>query len=143
MAGRPSKYTPSVAKRICKWVEAGVSVEAAAEAEGVSRATVYNWRDRGLAGEEPYAGFVARLAKAKGLIEARVTAHITRKVKDDWRAGAWYLERRMAQRFGDQGSLDRKLQAEYVRMLDAAKRTMDADGYKAFVAALAADTRED
>jgi hypothetical protein len=145
VAGRPTKYTPAIGQQICKLVAAGVSVEAAAQSQGIGKRTVYDWKERGQADNaaEPYASFALDLEKAMGDIEARLTMSVTAKAKADWRAGAWWLERRRPEVYGDQAALDRKLHAEYVRMLDAAKRTLDPDRYKAFVAALAADTRED
>jgi transposase len=143
VAGRPTKYTAPIGQHICKLVAAGVSVEAAAATQGVTKRTVYNWRERGAAGEEPYATFNRALEKAQGDIEAALTTNVTRRSKDDWRAGAWWLERRRPEVYGDQAALDRKLHAEYVRMLDAAKRTLDPDSYKRFVAAVAAEDREE
>jgi hypothetical protein len=137
MAGRPTKFTPELGAKICKWITAGVSIEAAAEAEGVARATVYNWRDRGHAGEQPFVDFVVDLEKAQGRIEARLTLNITQRAKDDWRAGAWYLERRRAERFGEQGKLERKLEDEYERLIDAARRELDPDSYQKLLRALA------
>ena len=123
----------------------GVSVEAAAASQGVSKRTVYNWRELGQADDaDPgYAAFADALDKAQGTIEARLTTNITARSKQDWRAGAWWLERRRPEVYGDQAALDRKLHAEYVRMIDAAKRTLDPDRYKAFVAALDAADRDE
>lgn len=143
VAGRPTKYTRAIGEQICKLVGAGVSVEAAAQSQGVGKRTVYDWRERGEAGERPYADFALELEKAQGDIESMMTMNVTAKAKKDWRAGAWWLERRRPEVYGDQAALDRKLHAEYVRMLDAAKRTLDPDRYKAFVAALAAADRDE
>lgn len=143
MAGRPTKYTRTIGEQICKLVAAGVSVEAAAQSQGIGKRTVYDWRERGEAGDALYAGFAVELEKAMGDIEARLTMSVTAKAKADWRAGAWWLERRRPEVYGDQAALNRKLHAEYVRMLDAAKRTLDPDRYKAFAAALAAADRDE
>lgn len=64
MAGRPTKYTAKIAEQICKLVAVGVSVEAAAQSQGVSKATVYNWKERGENDEAPYDAFAAALEKA-------------------------------------------------------------------------------
>lgn len=143
MAGRPTKYTRAIGEQICKLVAAGVSVEAAAQSQGIGKRTVYDWRERGEAGDALYANFAVDLEKAMGNIEARLTMSVTAKAKADWRAGAWWLERRRPEVYGDQAALDRKLHAEYLRMLDAAKRTLDPDRYKAFVAAVAAADRDE
>jgi hypothetical protein len=136
VAGRPTKYTPKVGEQICKLVAAGVSVEAAAQSQGVGKRTVYDWK-------ESHPAFADQLETAMGDIEARMTMNVTAKAAKDWRAGAWWLERRRPEVYGDQAALDRKLHAEYLRMLDAAKRTLDPDRYKAFVAALAAADRDE
>jgi hypothetical protein len=143
VAGRPTKYTPAIGQQICKLVAAGVTVEVAAQSQGIGKRTVFDWRTRGEKGEEPYDWFAAELDKSLAMIEARLTTAITVRSKTDWRAAAWYLERRRAERFAEQGSLDRKLQSEYVRMLDAAKRTLDPQSYQAFVAALSAEDGEE
>lgn len=145
MSGRPTKYTPAIGKRICELVAAGVSVEGAAASQGIGKRTVYDWRERGQAddADESLAKFALDLEKAMGDIEARLTMNVTARAKADWRAGAWWLERRRPEVYGDQAALDRKLHAEYLRMLDAAKRTLDPDSYKAFVAAVAAADRDE
>ena len=143
MAGRPTKFTPELAKKICRWVAAGVSVEAAAEAEGVARATVYNWRERGQEGKEPYASFVTDLAKAHAQVEARLSVTIVNRAKDDWRAGAWHLERRVPERFAEQAKLEKKLEEIVGKVLDAAREEMDPDGHQRLLRKLAREGREE
>lgn len=137
MAGRPTKYTRALGEKICTLVAAGVSVEAAAGSQGVSKRTVYNWRERGEAGEQPFAAFEAEIDKALGSIEARLSMNVVARAKDDWRAGAWVLERRVAERFGEQGKLERKLEEIVEKVLDAARQEMDPDSHQRLLRKLA------
>lgn len=143
MAGRPTKFTPALGERICKLVSAGVSIEAAATSQGVSERTVYNWLERGKRGERAYAEFAIEARKAMGSVEARLSMNVVARAKDDWRAGAWYLERRTAERFGEQGKLERKLEEIVEKVLDAARAEMDPDSHQRLLRKLAREGRED
>jgi len=143
VAGRPSKFTRELGDKICKLVAAGVSVEAAAAFERVSKATVYSWREQGMAGKKPFADFAAELERAQSSVEARLSMNVVTRSKDDWRAGAWFLERRMAERFGEQGKLERKLEEIVEKVLDAARQEMDSDSHQRLLRKLAREGGED
>lgn len=102
-----SKYTVKAGDAICKLIEYGVTIEAAAESEGVSRQTIYNWRDAGRAGtSKAMVQFAAQLERALAAAETRLTLNVINRAKDDWRAGAWWLERRRPDVYGDRSRHD-------------------------------------
>lgn len=107
-----SKYTVKAGDAICKLIEYGVTIEAAAESEGVSRKTIYNWRDAGRAGtSKAMVRFAAQLERALAAAETRLTLNVINRAKDDWRAGAWWLERRRPDVYGDHSRRDPSAEA--------------------------------
>jgi hypothetical protein len=101
MSGRPTKLDDLVAKRIVDAVRLGAPWYLAAEAGGVGRSTLKQWKARGADGEEPYAAFLARLksAEAEGAVGA---LRVIQKAAENgvWTASAWLLERRYPKSFG-------------------------------------------
>jgi hypothetical protein len=98
--GRPSKYTPALGAQLCKLVSLGVAMTAACKAEGIGRKTLYRWREYGAQGREPYRSFVRDLNRSLAKAETAITLHVVRAAQRDWRAGAWWLERRAPDRYG-------------------------------------------
>ena len=109
MAGRPSKLTPERAQAIALAVSEGHYLQHAAAAAGVARSTVHNWLARGrlarerLDGggepepdEEPYLDFLDTVEGAERCAAELGIAPIRDAMeRGDWRAAAWYLERRL------------------------------------------------
>lgn len=80
-------------------------IAVACRQEGLGKRTLYDWRARGKTGEQPYAGFVNDLEHALARSEAAVVQTVVAAVADDWKAGAWWLERRFAARYGQRHHL--------------------------------------
>jgi hypothetical protein len=105
--GRPSKMTPERVDIILRLLKAGNTREAAAQGAQVDAATMRRWcaavpqfkaqvEDAEHAAE---VAFASRIRKAA--TEAEVVEHfdqrgnlLTRRTKYDWKAAAWWLERR-------------------------------------------------
>lgn len=117
-AGRPSSYSTTMHARICAFVEVGLPIALACEREHISRQTLYNWRQRGAAGEEPFATFERDLRHAIALAESEVLQLIIASTEDDWKAGAWWLERRFPKRY---------LAKQTVRIEKPARELTDAE----------------
>ena len=67
--------------------------------EGIGRRTLLEWRQRGRLGIEPFAGLVRELDIALAHAESRVVQTVVAAAADDWKAGAWWLERRYPNRY--------------------------------------------
>ena len=124
-AGRHTKLTPKKKKIIIEAVERGNYIETAAALAGVSKSTLYNWKNRGerelerlekypeaeeSQTERPFLEFLDALTRAMAVAEDRDVQIIDKAAEDDWRASAWRLERRNAKRWGKKESLDANLQ---------------------------------
>jgi transposase len=93
--GRNTDLNEDVQHAITQAVAMGLTRRAAAAIGGVTTATIRNWEERGKAGEEPYAGFVQAMELAEAHKERDVTTSVLDAAKSDWRAGAFFLERRV------------------------------------------------
>lgn len=81
-------------ERLVGLLRAGNTRKAAARAAGLSRTTIDAWMRLGAQGEEPYASFRSRVEAARAEGEARQVTQIATAAAEDWRAGAYLLERR-------------------------------------------------
>ncbi|HEV7717140.1 MAG TPA: transposase [Steroidobacteraceae bacterium] len=134
---RRSKFTPATGARICKLVALGVTLDAAAGHEGVSKQTVYNWRDQGRAGRTGgYVTFAKQLHQALSKAEVQQTKNVIAMGKRDWKASAWWLERRRPEVYGDRSKIEHHLMGEVERVLDVAKATLPAGPYAVLLGAL-------
>jgi len=103
---RPTLYTKKLGRALCAQVEGGVTLRVAARTHGISRTTLYNWLAHGAKGREPYATFRARLERSQAACEVGLTLSMFEASKDDWRAAAWFLEKRFPKRWGSKHRLD-------------------------------------
>lgn len=71
-------------------------------ANGVSPKTLYTWLKRGLEenAKEPYKTFAERYVKEHIEEEGRALEIIYLAAKKDWKAAAWYLEKKYPRRYG-------------------------------------------
>jgi len=100
VGGRPSLYTPALHERVCALVAVRVPIRTACQLEGIGARTLYDWRERGKHGEEPFATFDQDLAIAVARAEATAVQFIATAAADNWKANAWWLERRFPKRYG-------------------------------------------
>jgi len=114
---RPSLFTPARAALIVRTIrETGCSLGAAARVAGIGESTLKDWRKRGaeeLAQAEAaahidlehepqsFAEFVTLLEHALAGIESKLTKCLLDAASKDWRAAAWYLERRRPEVYRD------------------------------------------
>lgn len=99
MAGRPTKLTPKVQKRICDAIRAGNYIETAAAFAGVTSRVVRTWMAEG---RKAQAGkkreFVDAVEQALAEAEVRDVAFLAQS--SDWKARAFKLARRFPARWG-------------------------------------------
>jgi hypothetical protein len=99
-AGRPSRLTPALQRRLCEAVAGGNYLEVACELVGVGRSTVYEWLSQADGGDPKYRTFADAIKKARSQAESRSVAAILRAGKRTWVANAWFLERTSPARWG-------------------------------------------
>jgi transposase len=107
MAGRPTKLTETVADDLVVLLTSGVPVKVAARSVGISRRTLDRWlRQDELRGRIQQARVAGPQSSAAAL-EARMTLLLVRAAQYDWKASAWWLERRAPSRWGPERLADR------------------------------------
>jgi transposase len=109
----PTKLTPQVQERVVSALNAGNYQDTAARYAGITRATFYNWLERGriereriAAGEKAlkperiYLDFLDAVENARANAEVRSVALIQKAANEGtWQAAAWFLERSHPQRW--------------------------------------------
>jgi hypothetical protein len=100
--GAPLKLTAQRQAQICDAIRAGIRPEVAAVYAGVGARTYYRWTalGRGADAEPVYTEFVDAVELALAEWEARDVLLIGEAAKNDWRAAAWRLERRLPTVYG-------------------------------------------
>jgi len=100
VAGRPSKLTPERRDDLTLMLAHGVPVGVAARSVGVSARSVRRWLAEGDLRERVDEVRAAE-RHADATSEARLVVLILRATEHEWRASAWWLERRWPERWGD------------------------------------------
>jgi hypothetical protein len=98
--GRPTDCTPETTAKICAALRLGVSQECAATSAGITERSFYIWLEKGREGLEPYVQFLQEVHAAENDAEMELVNLIKASAQDDWKAGAWILERRHPRRWG-------------------------------------------
>jgi hypothetical protein len=130
------KLDPLVTERIYGLIRAGNTLDVAAAAAGVHRATLHRWMKHGREQQHGlYPKFLAEVEKAKAEAEARDVALIAKAATADWRAAAWRLERRSPRRYGQKVQLS--VQAEFDSAMDRLERGLTPEEYEKVLALIA------
>ncbi|MCD6379648.1 hypothetical protein J7M07_04305 [bacterium] len=106
--GRPTKLTKKFLNEIRKTLEEdlmlGMPIEYIADELGISRATFFNWLERGEKEQKGiYREFLDLVKKGQSLFVKRNLAVLAKAEKDkdtNWTPAAWLLERRVSDHFG-------------------------------------------
>jgi hypothetical protein len=96
MAGRPSKLTPELQRRLVKGVRIGLTYRLAAGYAGIHSATFKRWMAIGREAQSgKYRALYAAIkeAEARGA-QANMDAIARAAREGSWQAGAWIMERR-------------------------------------------------
>jgi hypothetical protein len=122
--GRPSKFTPERRASIIDAVSHRIPYEMAAEANGISLETLYEWlrigkahRDEGI--ESDYTIFSEALKRAE-MTKVRQHMDIISDRPERWQADAWILERRWHKHYGANAALN-ELNEKMDQLLDGEK----------------------
>jgi transposase len=101
-----------VTEQVTRLLRVGNTVEIAAEAAGISRATFFNWMDRGLldgSDNEIHRDFRDAVEQARAEAEATLVARIAKAAQNgSWSAAAWLLERRSPENWAKVSERDRR-----------------------------------
>lgn len=116
--GRPSKFTPEVKNTICDYISAGNYIDTSCRLAGVDYTTFRGWVVRGeQEGKGEYFDFLRQVRLAEAQAEAeRVRLILQAGRLDDWKANAWYLERKYPERWGKKEQLDAKVQSQHTEI---------------------------
>lgn len=91
MAGRKSKYTPEIVKELVNAISIGGTDKDAYTLAGISYETFYRWmEDR---------EFCEQITRARTQGKLLRIGRIKKHGDKDWRADAWYLERRYPEEY--------------------------------------------
>lgn len=109
MNGRRTKLTPEIIREISEHVRNGSFYKDAAILSGITTKTFHEWRNKGEADEKEgkttlHSDFLHSLRQAEAIAKAEAIRYIQRS--DDWKARAWYLERK----YSDEYSLKQKIE---------------------------------
>jgi hypothetical protein len=100
VAGRPSKLTAERRDDLTLLLAEGVPVGVAARSVGVSPRSLRRWLAEGDLRERVAELRSARRVQPDAISEARLALLILKASEHDWRASAWWLERRWPERWG-------------------------------------------
>lgn len=141
-----TKLTDSNMQEITKRLRAGGFLESVAREVGITSRTIRHWINRGRhelekreRGDKPnpkldrHVLFYMEANSAMAEAEGRAVVKIT--TSEDWRASAWYLERKFPKQWGRQ--LNVYLEEDYNRTLDKLERLLDPETYERVLEALA------
>lgn len=98
-----TKLTPEIQKRLVDALKKGNYRIIACALVGISDRTLREWIFKAeVEGDARYTELAKQVREAEAGIEQIVVARILSAGRREWKADAWYLERRFAQRWGDQ-----------------------------------------
>ncbi len=98
--GRPSRFTEETRKKILWALRLGNFRKIAARYAGISKRTLCDWIYKGAEAESgEYAGFCNDVLEAEQAAEIRALGVIQQAANRDWKAAAWFLERKFPERY--------------------------------------------
>ena len=105
--GRPSKLTPDVQEKIVQALRLGNHRKHAAAFAGIDETTLRRWMTRGSnPTDEPYASFRAEVEETEAKAKVAAMGCVYKAViGGDWKAAAWYLERKAPEHYAPRSSL--------------------------------------
>jgi transposase-like protein len=141
-----SKFSVEIAEQVVSAIKAGAALGEAADLVGVTRQTIWNWRQQGRksgSGERYDFDLDVRKEEAKHIAAAQRTIHEIVRQRGDLKAASntaqWLLERKLPNEYGrhDKLTVDHGNIAQ--QFLDYLRGRLDADTYDRVLAALVED----
>tara|TARA_R110002110_G_scaffold407463_1_gene628372 strand:- start:775 stop:1251 length:477 start_codon:yes stop_codon:yes gene_type:complete len=98
-AGKPTRNTPRVRKKLSFALRQGATYELAAQYAGVHRSTLFNWIKYAKAGDPKYLNVLDAIKAAEAFCAIDCLEVITQSAASgSWQSAAWLLERRYGYR---------------------------------------------
>lgn len=111
--------------KITESMRLGVDLEIATHAVGANLSEVFEWLERGKIeesklsnghkadrAEAKYLSFWKAVKTARASAIAQVQMNIRAAIADDWKAGAWWLEKQMPEKYGKNAGQFNELQTQ-------------------------------
>lgn len=129
---RPSKFNQNIAASIIEAIEKGASETAAAEAHGIHRDTLANWRRLGEAGDKRYSAFAAELTRARAACEVDLTGVVFEAalVDREWKAALEVLARRNPEEWGRKDIVEQRVDKKVQETLAALRGQVSDDAFR-------------
>ena len=141
-----SKFTVEKSNNIVAAMRAGAGLVRAAEMNGVTRQTVWNWRKAGKKsgrGAKYDFDLLVTTEEAKGIAAAERTVGEVMRQRTDLNAAAntakWYLERRAPDEYGRHDKLTIDNGDLAAQLLEYLRERLDGDTYNRVLVALSPD----
>jgi hypothetical protein len=96
----PQRFTKETQAKICKYLMAGCYRRIAANLSNVGRNTIREWEKKGEEGDAKFKDFAGAIKEAEAFPSFLACQTIMQAMQKDWRAAAWYLERRSPKEWG-------------------------------------------
>lgn len=121
------KFTKALAAKFVDIVRKGNFRETACAQVGITSRTLRNWLSQAAKGNRRYTGFVRDLDNAEAEAESAMVVSVRKAGMSDWRAAAWYLERRGAKRWGFKAQVEHSVEEELSRYLDVIEQELGSE----------------
>ena len=135
-AQRDPKFTPALAAKFVEIVRRGNFRETACAEVGIDPSTMRKWLRAAANGDKRYANWVLELDRAEAEAEDIMVVAIRKAAIQDWRAAAWYLERRGPKRWGFKAQVEVSVTEELERILNVVERELGREASDRVYAAL-------
>jgi hypothetical protein len=122
------KLTKERTERLVSLLRAGQNRESACAAVGIGTATLRRWLAGAEQGDKRLLRFARLVHEAESDAETRAVAQVQLHGKSDWRALAWWLERRYPKKWGDHKVVTMRVEEEREQMLDVLQRILQQRG---------------
>ena len=129
-----TKLTDQLCDEICNDIKAGVPIDHASIAHGITRQTFYNWHEKGKTAKSgKFKKFYDKVEEAKSVAITLRARRIYKAGETSWQADAWWLERVDPTNFGrkDHHSVDMnaEVKSENLIKLQKGLERLDDDDY--------------
>lgn len=102
-------------------------VRPACDACGISRSTMYRWRDLGMQGHEPYASLLADILRVQASKAEKRMAEVEAHALEDPATARWLAERTLPAELGLRDKVEQAAAEQLQALVDAVVGELDLD----------------